>query len=56
MTSTPPTKRQSRTAFILRAVLATLAAGLLLSGCAADPSQNAGCVGPPSFCNIYFGS
>jgi hypothetical protein len=37
--------------------LAAVTAGLLLSGCAAPgPDAANGCVGPPSFCTIYFGS
>jgi hypothetical protein len=37
--------------------LAALAAGLLLSGCAtAGPNTADGCVGPPDFCQPYFGS
>jgi hypothetical protein len=43
-----------------RAVLYALAAataGLLLSGCAAaGPNAANGCVGPPDFCQPYFGS
>jgi hypothetical protein len=32
-------------------------AGLLLAGCATPgPDTADGCVGPASFCNIYFGS
>jgi hypothetical protein len=46
--------------FSLRAAcraFVALAAGALLSGCASTAQQNAGgCVGPPSFCNTYFGS
>lgn len=46
--------------FLKRAVLYAVAAataGLLLSGCAApNPQASNGCVGPASFCNIYFGS
>ncbi|TCK95952.1 hypothetical protein B0G74_2595 [Paraburkholderia sp. BL9I2N2] len=40
-----------------RFAAAAVAAGLLLSGCATRPSSTAdSCVGPPSYCNIYFGS
>jgi hypothetical protein len=37
--------------------LAAATAGLMLAGCAAPgPQASNGCVGPASFCNIYFGS
>ncbi len=50
--------RHSFSLFIraLRWVLAVLAAGALLSGCAAASAQNSGaCVGPPDYCIPYFG-
>lgn len=40
-----------------RFAVAAIAAGLLLSGCATTTSSSAdSCVGPPSYCNVYFGS
>jgi hypothetical protein len=40
-----------------RFAVAAIAAGLLLSGCATTTSNSAdSCVGPPSYCNVYFGS
>lgn len=48
--------RQPRALYRHAARLA-LAVTVLLSGCAAQNTQDAGgCVGPASFCNIYFGS
>jgi hypothetical protein len=38
-------------------VVLAVAAGALLSGCAsAGPNGPGDCVGPPSYCNIFFGS
>lgn len=40
-----------------RLVALAVAAGALLSGCAAaTPDTADGCVGPADFCNVYFGS
>jgi hypothetical protein len=37
--------------------VAAVTAGLLLSGCATPgPDAANGCVGPPGFCQMYFGS
>jgi hypothetical protein len=48
--------RQPRALYRHAARLA-LVVTVLLSGCAAQNTQDAGaCVGPPSFCNVYFGS
>lgn len=50
---------KSRTAIkrSLYYILFAVAAGTLLSGCAsASPNGPGDCVGPPSFCNIFFGS
>ncbi|WP_323119637.1 hypothetical protein [Burkholderia alba] len=42
---------------LARLALAGLAAGALLSGCAtARPNGPGDCVGPPDFCNVFFGS
>ncbi|WP_186307881.1 hypothetical protein [Paraburkholderia sp. BCC1884] len=43
----------------VRFAAAAVAAGLLLSGCATtapNASTADNCVGPPDYCNIYFGS
>ncbi|MBB5444010.1 outer membrane biogenesis lipoprotein LolB [Paraburkholderia sp. WSM4177] len=48
-------KRSRSTKFRMALILATVASGLL-SGCAADATKAADqCVGPPSYCNVYFG-
>ena len=44
---------KTRSAWLLRAV----ALGVLLSGCATTHKSAANqCLGPPSYCNVYFGS
>ncbi len=42
---------------LARLALAGVAAGALLSGCAAPrPAAPGECVGPADFCNVFFGS
>lgn len=54
MNMSNPFKTGSRAA---RHAVAAFLASMMLSGCASTAQQNASaCVGPPSFCNIYFGS
>ncbi|MDH6152352.1 outer membrane biogenesis lipoprotein LolB [Paraburkholderia sp. WSM4179] len=47
--------RSRSTKFRVALILATVASALL-SGCALDATKTADqCVGPPSYCNVYFG-
>ncbi|HEY3597860.1 MAG TPA: hypothetical protein VGL08_10170 [Paraburkholderia sp.] len=49
-------KRIRFVARALRVAAVTLAAGMMLAGCASLAAQNSGgCTGQPSYCNVFFG-